>query len=41
MTVKSDKGPYRLETLVVRPVKADGRLPIALITHGKNAQGDR
>jgi dienelactone hydrolase len=36
LTVPSDKGPYRLEALVVRPAKADGRLPIALITHGKN-----
>lgn len=35
LTVQSDKGPYRLETLVVRPAKFDGRLPIALITHGK------
>jgi dienelactone hydrolase len=32
-----DKTPYRLEALVVRPAKANGRLPIALITHGKNA----
>ena len=38
LTVNSDKGPYRLEALVVRPVKADGRLPIALITHGKNGK---
>jgi dienelactone hydrolase len=37
LTVPTDKGPYRLEALVVRPAKADGRLPIALITHGKNA----
>ena len=36
LTVQTDKGPYRLEALVVRPAKADGRLPIALITHGKN-----
>ena len=36
LTVPGDKGPYRLEALVVRPAKADGRLPIALITHGKN-----
>ena len=36
LTVPSDKGPYRLEALVVRPAKAEGRLPIALITHGKN-----
>jgi dienelactone hydrolase len=31
-----DKTPYRLEALVVRPANANGRLPIALITHGKN-----
>jgi dienelactone hydrolase len=37
LTVPNDKGGYRLEALVVRPAKADGRLPIALITHGKNA----
>jgi dienelactone hydrolase len=36
LTVPTDKGSYRLEALVVRPAKADGRLPIALITHGKN-----
>jgi len=37
LNVPNDKGGYRLEALVVRPAKADGRLPIALITHGKNA----
>jgi dienelactone hydrolase len=37
LTVQGAKGPYRLEALVVRPAKATGRLPIALITHGKNA----
>jgi dienelactone hydrolase len=37
LKVPNDKGGYRLEALVVRPAKADGRLPIALITHGKNA----
>jgi len=36
LTVPTDKGSYRLEALVVRPAKPDGRLPIALITHGKN-----
>jgi dienelactone hydrolase len=38
LTVQNDKGRFRLEALVVRPAKADGRLPIALITHGKNAK---
>jgi dienelactone hydrolase len=36
LTVPSEKGSYRLEALVVRPAKVDGRLPVALITHGKN-----
>ncbi|MEA2960424.1 MAG: hypothetical protein QOI46_522, partial [Alphaproteobacteria bacterium] len=38
LTVQNDKGRFRLEALVVKPAKADGRLPIALITHGKNAK---
>jgi pimeloyl-ACP methyl ester carboxylesterase len=38
LTVQNEKGRFRLEALVVRPAKADGRLPIALITHGKNAK---
>jgi len=37
LTVQGAKGPYRLEALIVKPVNATGRLPIALITHGKNA----
>jgi dienelactone hydrolase len=37
LTVPTDKGAYRLEALVVRPATANRRLPIALITHGKNA----
>jgi dienelactone hydrolase len=36
LTVAGSKRPYRLEALVVRPAKTDGRLPVALITHGKN-----
>jgi len=40
LTVQSDKGRFRLEALVVKPAKADGRLPIALITHGKNAKAE-
>ncbi len=36
LTVASGNGPYRLEALLVRPANAEGRLPIALITHGKN-----
>jgi dienelactone hydrolase len=38
LTVQNDKGRFRLEALIVKPAKADGRLPIALITHGKNAK---
>jgi dienelactone hydrolase len=37
LTVPTDRGSYRLEALVVRPAAANRRLPIALITHGKNA----
>src|SRR5262245_23129000 len=40
LTVETDKGPYRLEALIVRPAKADGPLPIALITHGKNLKSE-
>jgi dienelactone hydrolase len=35
LTVTSPKGSYRLEAVIVRPAKAEGRLPVALITHGK------
>ncbi len=35
LTVTSPKGSYRLEAIIVRPAKAEGRLPVALITHGK------
>ena len=40
LTVQTDKGRFRLEALVVKPAKADGRLPVALITHGKNAKAE-
>lgn len=40
LTVETDRGPYRLEALIVRPAKADGPLPIALITHGKNLKSE-
>jgi dienelactone hydrolase len=36
LTVRDPKGSYRLEAVVVRPAQASGRLPIVLITHGKN-----
>src|SRR5262249_53322143 len=36
LTVRDNKGSYRLEALLVRPAQAPGRLPIALVTHGKN-----
>ena len=35
LTVKSGGGSYRLEALVVRSATAKGRLPIAILTHGK------
>jgi pimeloyl-ACP methyl ester carboxylesterase len=35
LTVTGPKGSYRLEVAIVRPAKAEGRLPVALITHGK------
>ena len=35
LTVKSGSGSYRLEALIVRSAAAKGRLPIALLTHGK------
>ena len=38
LTVPGTIGAYRLEALVVRPAKPEGRLPVALITHGKNAK---
>ncbi len=40
LNYKGPKGTFRLEALVVRPAKADGRLPIALITHGKNFKAE-
>jgi dienelactone hydrolase len=39
LTVRG-KSSYRLEALVVRPAKAEGRLPVALITHGKNRKAE-
>ena len=38
LTVRGSKGSHRLEALVVRPAKAEGPLPVALITHGKNSK---
>ena len=35
LTVKGGSGSYRLEALVVRSATAKGRLPIAILTHGK------
>lgn len=35
--IRLNERSVRLETLVVRPEKAEGRLPLALITHGKSA----
>lgn len=35
LTVKGASGSYRLEALIVRSATAKGRLPIAILTHGK------
>ena len=40
LTYKGPKGTFRLEAFVVRPAKAEGKLPIALITHGKNLKAE-
>lgn len=36
LTVQINGRPVRLEALIVKPAGVSGRLPIALITHGKN-----
>jgi dienelactone hydrolase len=40
LTYTGDRGTFRLEALIVRPAKAEGKLPIALITHGKNLKAE-
>lgn len=40
LTFNGPKGTFRLEALIVRPAKTDGKLPIALITHGKNLKAE-
>jgi len=40
LSVQIDGRPYRLEAMVVKPAGATGRLPIALITHGRNSSAD-
>lgn len=35
LTIRGRSGSYRLEAIIVRKAHAEGRLPIALITHGK------
>ncbi len=35
LDIRSPAGNYRLEALIVRPAAAKGRLPVALLTHGK------
>jgi pimeloyl-ACP methyl ester carboxylesterase len=35
LTVAGPSGPYKLEAVIVRSEKAVGRLPVALLTHGK------
>jgi hypothetical protein len=41
LAVKAPSGAYRLEAFIVRPARAQGRLPIALITHHSPAGADR
>lgn len=36
LTVKNGDKSYRLEAVIVKPANASGRLPVALITHGKD-----
>jgi dienelactone hydrolase len=40
LTIRNGDKSYRLEVMIVRPAKAGGRLPIALITHGKPSTVD-
>ncbi|MGE0038487.1 MAG: alpha/beta hydrolase family protein [Xanthobacteraceae bacterium] len=40
LTYTGDRGTFRLEALIVRPARAEGKLPIALITHGKNLKAE-
>ena len=35
LDIRAPEGNYRLEALIVRPAAAKGRLPVALLTHGK------
>jgi dienelactone hydrolase len=35
LTISGNGKPYRLEAAIVRPAAAKGRLPIALLTHGR------
>lgn len=37
LRIKLDGRDVRLEALIVRPERAEGRLPLALITHGKSS----
>jgi dienelactone hydrolase len=36
LTIKNGDKSYRLEAVIVKPANASGRLPVALITHGKD-----
>ncbi len=40
LTATGPRGTFRLEAFIVRPAKAEGKLPIALITHGKNLKAE-
>lgn len=41
LRARIDGREIRLESLIIRPEGIDGRLPLALITHGKSATGSR
>ncbi len=41
LRMRIDGRETRLESLIIRPEGIDGRLPLALITHGKSATGSR
>src|SRR5262249_10835547 len=41
LTVQIDGKPFRLEALIVKRPDLDGKLPIALVTHGRHFSAER
>src|SRR5262249_58190862 len=41
LTVEIDGKPFRLEAQIVKRPDLPGRLPVALLTHGRSAASDR